>query len=109
MIHVNTGSTDYERALDFVYKYSSLLGKKCQKVETSGVHISSWCLLYFIAYLMGVYVHLLYMRAFCCKANHTTDVIFVVIVLHMHIKMLKVLKCLQVLEHTVKKYLCLFC
>jgi len=40
----------------------------------------------------GGYIRFLYMRTFCCKANRTTDVIFVVIVLHMHIKMLKVLK-----------------
>jgi hypothetical protein len=68
-----------------------VLGKKSQKVETSGVHISPWCLLYYFAYPIGVYVHLLYMRTFGCKANHATDAIFVIIVLHMHIKMLKVL------------------
>jgi hypothetical protein len=66
-IRVNTGSTDYERVCNFVYEYSSLLGKKCQKVETRGVHISSWCLLYYYAYLIGVYVYLLYMRTFCCR------------------------------------------
>jgi hypothetical protein len=74
-----------------VYEYSSVLVKKCQEVETSRVRISSWCLLYYYAYLIGVYVHLLYMRTFCCKAHLTTDVIFVVIFLHMHIKMFKIL------------------
>ena len=55
-----------------------MLGKKCQKVEISVVHISLWCLLYYFSYLIGVYVHLLYMRTFCCKANHTTDVIMII-------------------------------